>query len=359
MRDRLLTQFLFSVSYWPYSGVSLDPKLSAKWIATISFIGRVIAAPIPAEQTFRVIDATDSAKVSPPKITAPPLQSLVEAILPSPLSKHNLSKGLQGSVGLIQHLCALTLARSLQKLAAVQALFTRLGKELEAEMAGESRADNSWFARLRELELEMRKRVPDVPVIVTFAQRSAASQALQASLEDGDQASKAKAELLTESALRLFHLYYETLPTMAAELKFDVGKLLVSSSNAKQEAEFRKNSREGSVAFSETGSVASMGTIGTIGMGGGFGQARGDVMGFDTLSQMHVLELLANVREWNWTNKACESVELSGLRRKRFSSYCRYSQPAPPTLTSSTSFNCIFPHPTPPPNFALVICYET
>jgi nucleolar pre-ribosomal-associated protein 1 len=42
-------------------------------------------------------------------------------------------------------------------------------------------------------------------------------------------------------------------------------------------------------------------------MGGGFGHSRGDVEGFEALSQLHVLRLLAEVAGWNWTNKASGS----------------------------------------------------
>ena len=292
-------------SFWPHSGISVDPRLSAKWLATMALLGHVISLPLPSDETFHVntgISASDGGKEMVAKATPPALQVIIEAVLPSPLSKQHLSKGLQHSVGLVQHETALTLARALQKLLIVKAAFTKISKEVRSDM-GNDHFDDSWSKCLRELEMEARKRVPEVPVIIAFAQKSAASQALQASLEEADEGEKAKAVLLTESALRLFRLYYRALPNIAAEFRFDVGKLLVSSSSAKQEAAARKMAREGSV-IDDTGSVASFGTVGSAGMGGGFGQSRGDVAEFDALSQVHVLELLASVREWDWTAKA-------------------------------------------------------
>jgi nucleolar pre-ribosomal-associated protein 1 len=50
--------------------------------------------------------------------------------------------------------------------------------------------------------------------------------------------------------------------------------------------------------------MASFGTAGTAGMGGGFGYSRGEVTGFDALSQVHVLALLRDVKEWDWARKA-------------------------------------------------------
>lgn len=293
-------------SFWPHSGISVDPRLSAKWLATMAFLGHVIALPLPPSETFRIPTGAitfGGTQETVAKTTPPAIQVVLEAVLPSPLTKQHISKGLQHGVGLVQHQTALTLARSLQKLLIVQDLFARLGKEVRGDMDDGHVIDDPWSRSLRELEMEARKRVPEVPVIIAFAQKSAASQALQASLEETDEAEKCKATLLTESALRLFRLYYLALPNLATEFKFDVGKLLVSSSSAKQEAAARRMAREGSV-IDDSGSVASFGTVGSAGMGGGFGQSRGDVEGMDALSQIHVLELLASARDWDWTTKA-------------------------------------------------------
>jgi nucleolar pre-ribosomal-associated protein 1 len=281
--------------YWPHSGLSVEPRLNAKWLATIAFLGKITILPIPDESTFylpsTLVAETTSTSEHIPKATPPSVATMIEAILPAPLTKAHLTKGLSQPVGLLQHQTALALARCLRKLTQVQKLLAKIAADAQDDLAGNEREKENLWTR------------PEVGVIIAFAQRSAASQALQASLEEEDTSAKAKSELLTESALRLFGLYYQALPTMAAEFKFDVGKLLVSSSSAKAEAQARKAAREGSVV-DDTGSIASVGTTGTAGMGGGFGQARGDVQAFDALSQIHVLELLANVKEWDWTGKA-------------------------------------------------------
>jgi nucleolar pre-ribosomal-associated protein 1 len=330
-------------SFWPHSGISVDPRLSAKWLATMALLGHVISLPVPPNDSFHVftgLTKADGTKETVAKANPPSLQVIIEAILPSPLTKQHLSKGLQHNVGLVQHETALTLARSLQKLLTVKATFAAISREMRLDMGGEQ-FDDTWSKCLRELEMETRKRVPEVPVIIAFAQKSAASQALQASLEEADEGEKAKANLLTEAALRLFRLYYRALPNMAAEFRFDVGKLLVSSSSAKQEAAARKMAREGSV-IDDSGSVASFGTVGSAGMGGGFGQSRGDVTEFDALSQVHVLELLASVREWDWTAKAGEC--LNSISRELVPCLTRLPQPAiQPGLripTSIISFSC-------------------
>jgi nucleolar pre-ribosomal-associated protein 1 len=70
--------------------------------------------------------------------------------------------------------------------------------------------------------------------------------------------------------------------------------------------------KSGSVV-DDSGSIASFGTAGTAGMGGGFGYSRGEVAGFDALSQVHVLALLRDVKEWDWARKAGKSSEFDWI----------------------------------------------
>lgn len=241
----------------------------------------------------------------PLKAEAPVVSTIIESILPSPMHKNHLTRGLQHPDALVRHMTAITLARGLQKLQIVQGVLA----EIEAELANEpsSSQEGSWSKVRRELEFEARRRVPEVLVVITFAQQSA--QLAPAEAESGEeQALLAKSTMLTESALRLFGLYYRTLPSLAGEARFDVGRLLVSSSSAKAEKKERKSMKSGSVADGDTGSIASFGTAGTAGMGGGFGYARGEVQGFDALSQIHVLALLRDVKEWDWARKAGKST---------------------------------------------------
>lgn len=273
----------------------------------MAHLGRIISLPPPAKATFQhtLPGATDS-DPSPFRSNPPSVSTIVESVLPSPLTNLHLTKGLQHSDGLVQHVTALTLARALEKLELVQKLFRDIEAELEAEPG--SSAESPWARRSRELEMECRKRVPDVLVVIAFAQKSATLARVNPdSADEPDQALLAKSTMLTESALRLFELYYQALPSIPSEVKFDIGKLLVSASSAKAERREWREARAGSV-ISDTGSVRSVGTVGTAGMGGGFGHARGDVIGFEALSQAHVLSLLSQVREWNWSGKAGMSL---------------------------------------------------
>lgn len=286
--------------YWAHSALSLEPRLDARWLATMAYVGRIVSLPLPPIETFHEPAPKGSKEAMPPRSLPPAVQTIVESVLPSPLTKTHLSKGLQHQVPLVQHVTALTLARGLQKLQKVQALFSQIAAEL-----GEG-PDGAWTSRARDLEVECRLRVPEVPVIVAFAQKAATMGRPANEDDEVEPAVAARSAMLTEAALRLFGLYHATLPSLAGEARFDVGKLLVSASSANAERRARREAREGSVV-SDSGSVGSVGTLGTVGMGGGFGHARGDVEGFEALSQLHVLRLLASVPGWNWTNKAAGS----------------------------------------------------
>ncbi|KAK8861738.1 hypothetical protein IAR55_002561 [Kwoniella newhampshirensis] len=290
--------------YWAHSALALDPRLNARWMATMAYVGRVISLPPPALSTFRqpVPSGVDPSN-APFRPQPPALSVMIESILPSPLTRTHVMKGLQHTDGLVQHVTAITLARGLQKLARVQHLFKQIEKELDDEPS--TSRENGWARRRRELEMEARKRVPELGVIIAFAQK-AATMAPPEPGTDAEIALASKSAMLTEVALRLFDLCNKTMPTMASEVKFDVGRLLVSASSASAERRARRNAREGSVV-SDSGSVASFGTVGTAGMGGGFGQARGEVEGFEALSQLHVLQLLSEVKDWSWMNKAAGS----------------------------------------------------
>ena len=266
-------------------------------------MGRIISLPCPPLLTFRQIapKGVDRATMSF-RSQPPPVLTMIESTLPAPLTKIHMTKGLQHAHGLVQYLTAFALARALQKLALVQQLLHQISAEVEDSAAGE----NPWAKVSCELEMQARKRVPDVLVVVAFAQKSA-TLAKVAEDEEPDPTLVAQSAMLTEIALRLLGLYHRNLPSIVNEMRFDIGKLLVSSSSVKAEKRAKREARAGSV-ISETGSVASIGTMGTAGMGGGFGQGRGHVQGFEALSQAHVLSLLAAAKGWQWTNKAGQSL---------------------------------------------------
>jgi nucleolar pre-ribosomal-associated protein 1 len=184
--------------YWHNAGLTLESRLSSRWIANISIFGSIISLLAP-ESTFKMSESSY-------RPTPPPLSSIIENILPSVNIKNHFSKGLQSSAkGLVQHCTALALSKCLLKLRDVGNIFRTIMQSLE-----ENEVEGQWSKRLTELTREARRRVPDFQVIVSFAHQQ-------------------KGELLAESAMRLLWLYHECLPDLVSEAKFDVGKLLVNA----------------------------------------------------------------------------------------------------------------------------------
>lgn len=143
---------------------------------------------------------------------------MTENILPSVNVRVHLSRGLQSSSALVQHCAALALAKCLSKYGEVLQVLRNAEGSLEEDEEGQ------WAIRRQELEREISRRVPEFQVIVAFAQQTS-NMTHTASDQTGAQV---KAALLAESAQRLLWLYHQWLPSLVAEARFDVGKLLQS-----------------------------------------------------------------------------------------------------------------------------------
>ncbi|KAH7927036.1 hypothetical protein BV22DRAFT_1103957 [Leucogyrophana mollusca] len=253
-------------SYWSAAALTLEPRLSSKWIANIAFFGLVLSQPVPSASFL--LPGSDLYHPYPP-----PLSTILENVLPSVNTKSHFSKGLQSVSPLVQHCTALALAKCLIKFSDV----TRSFRVVEAALE-EDEEDGQWCKRRRELEKEVRRRVPDFQVIVAFSQQKPPPQA-------GDIAQSSqncvKAALLSESAQRLLWLYHRCLPSLAAEARFDVGKLLQNlrdtSSPALAEVDVEKEpSTDGGSAFR-------------------------------IIKQLHLLRLLQESDQFTWSGKMTSS----------------------------------------------------
>jgi nucleolar pre-ribosomal-associated protein 1 len=268
-------------SFWSAAGLTLEPRLSAKWIANISFFGSVLSLPIPTE-SFLI---PDNRVLYHP--TPPPLSVVLENILPSVNTKAHLSKGLLQSSGLVQHCTAQALCKCLTKYARVTEVFRSIEMALE-----EDEADGQWAKIRRDLEREIRHRVPEFQVIVAFA--SAQKEGLGA-------AGKAmphptKIALLAESAQRLLWMYHSRLPLLVAETRFDVGKLVQN--------------------FSESGRIVAE------------ADERDAPAMLNTVRQLHVLRLLNDSDQFVWTGKT--GMSLIGSKWTVLTSSSVLCQKSPP-----------------------------
>ncbi|KAL7281927.1 hypothetical protein ACG7TL_003394 [Trametes sanguinea] len=260
--------------FWSSAGFALEPRLSSKWLANIAFFGAVVSLPVPTSSFFLSEGGSGSASLYQP--SPPPLSTILDNILPTAHIKTHISRGLQATSPLVQHVTALTLAKCLLKFEQVNKAFQEVERALEED------EDGLWARRRREVEREVRRRVPDFQVIVGFSQRlNEAGQASDASGKDnqGKQMEKEKQKerapnptrtaLLSETAHRLLWLYHRLLPCVVAEARFDAGKLLQA--------------------------IEDMLLQRSVGNG---------TAGLDTLRQLHVLRLLKESEHFTWSGKS-------------------------------------------------------
>lgn len=277
-------------AYWPAAALTLEPRLSSKWIANISFFGSVISLPVPVS-SFHLPNST----LYQP--TPPPLNTILENILPSVGIKSHLSKGLQSPSGLVQHCAALALVKCLTKYDKVISAFQAVEEALQEN------AEGQWAQRRRDVEREVRRRVPDFQVVVAFSQQKLRGEAKTG--EAGTEPDPVKLALLSEVAQRLIWLYQRCLPSLVAEVRFDVGRLLQSFmpvSRDNEEASDASDEEEVEAAnASEEGFEASDGTSGTDSADGDSDPSGHS--GLQTLQQLHILRLLNETEQFTWTNK--------------------------------------------------------
>jgi len=203
-------------SYWGKSGITLEPRLSSRWITNIAYAGRLVSLPIPLATFFL---PTGHAIPNPP-----PLSNIMSAILPNTLTKPQLTKGLQSKSRLVQHLTANLLVKSLRKLLEVVSCFKRI-----SNLLGEDQAIGSWECRKIEVLKDAKRRLPEVQVIIALLQHDHVSRSKQPALGGAKPPHLESAQdqsLSGEMSLRLVWLYFQSFPEMQSEARFDVGKLL-------------------------------------------------------------------------------------------------------------------------------------
>ncbi|XP_006457598.1 hypothetical protein AGABI2DRAFT_123450 [Agaricus bisporus var. bisporus H97] len=285
--------------YWSSAQLTLEPRLSTKWITNISFFGTIISLPVPSTSFF--LPNTKNSLYNP---TPPPLQTILSNILPSDISpKLIFSKGLQSVSGLVQHCTALALAKCLIKYAKVVEAIKGIEEVLEM---GDTE-EGLWGKRRREVEKEVRKRVPEFQVIVGFSQQKTQS------VQQRPKPNLIRGALLQESAQRLLLLYHIHLPEVVAEARFDVGKALTSFM-----------------------------------LPANTGDEDGAVKKFNLVQQLHVLQMLKESSNFVWTNKSSNSrTYLYTLLKSYTSSYIPALKSTLLDLLSHLLSNTIFFQETP------------
>lgn len=173
-------------------------------------------------------------------IAAPPVHVIIDNILPTCVSRSITSKALQHASPLVKHTTTVVLATAFQKLGRV---LDKIG-EVEAELdeiqdeqaalqfdtdAADTQpvASVRWRQAAQHVRDEMRRRVPDVQLIISL-QHQISSLPLKTMQSDEVNERHAQQQVLHEATLRLIRYYQQHLPEATMESKFDFGKLVPS-----------------------------------------------------------------------------------------------------------------------------------
>ncbi|KZT38705.1 hypothetical protein SISSUDRAFT_1061745 [Sistotremastrum suecicum HHB10207 ss-3] len=300
--------------YWRESGLVTEPRLSSKWFANLGTIGSIVSLPIPSTSFFSSPSPSTPTKDLEYKSTPPPLSSILENILPSILTRANLTKGLQHPSALVRHSTALLLSKCLAKFGAVIEALKTVEEAVEGTSAssgvsgigvvdGEAgESEGLWEKRRMEVEREIALRVPAFSVIVAFSQSASASSSSStttvptslitpststpadtatpttdksATGEKGGKGGTTRSLLLSEAALRVIWLYHVHLPDLVSEVKFDAGKLL-------------------GMLIMPSGSESHPHSILSQ-------EERG--AGLDKIRELHILRIMKESQSFTWSNK--------------------------------------------------------
>jgi nucleolar pre-ribosomal-associated protein 1 len=287
----------------------MEPRLSSRWLINIAWMGSVISLPIPKESFF--ISGVLSHNEYKPM--PPPLSTILDNILPSQWPKPFISKGLQSNSSLVQRTTALCLAQVLEK-------YTTVLEHLKlAESTLEEEVDlGQWASRRKELEREMRKRVPNFEVVVALLQQKISSGDWGTNLESEPADRMLRNAMVIESALRVMWLYHHSLPDIPAEARYDVGRLLDSAVLKRFLFSLTKPDQDKTDENDE------------------------NIPGFDAVSVLHILRLLEHNDQLTWHTNLGNYRYDSELPYTDFSyrrGWTNSSSPPPTTLCSTSPFD--------------------
>jgi nucleolar pre-ribosomal-associated protein 1 len=188
---------------------SFDPKLTSTWIGYCTFLMSIISLPIPSD--------FGTAKVP---ILLPPMDVMVENILPKPLSKTVITKWLAHENGLLRLFATRLSIAAFQKLREVL-------KALDVAASTIHNPTENLKCRFAVVE-EFYKRIPDIAVV-----NNAISGKYGANV----------GVLESEGKMRLLANYYTTIPEMALATNFDINIALSGFLEGRNEDNDQKGMR--------------------------------------------------------------------------------------------------------------------
>ncbi|KAG8902032.1 hypothetical protein FRC00_002734, partial [Tulasnella sp. 408] len=222
---------------WQTSNMTLEPRLSSRWITNIALATKIVALPSPV-WSFRSTTARSAftSATPPPYVhSPPPIQAILDYILPVTLSKTALIKGLRSPSAVVRHLTASFLAHSIKKAGEIAEEMQRASEALE-----EDESVGSWAVGRKELLKDVSSRIPELAEIARMLDLEGGGRKTGESTEGGKnkkQKGKAKpstidpnrpdgatasttaapSTLVHEVASRLMLYYHKYLPNAVAE----------------------------------------------------------------------------------------------------------------------------------------------
>jgi nucleolar pre-ribosomal-associated protein 1 len=172
-----------------------EPKLTATWIGYAAFIFSALQLPIPKffghkERYARL---------------PPPSSIVLESILPQPLSQKVLTRCLNQSHNLITFFAIRLLCMS----------FTKLKDTLKMYQEAATGLSSVWTQAAEKLTDEFCRRCPSIKDVINTFRNLPAKDLMQ-----------------KEAVTKLLVLYYEVVPRIAVDAKFDVSRTLTQTLQA-------------------------------------------------------------------------------------------------------------------------------
>ncbi|TPX63386.1 hypothetical protein SpCBS45565_g06637 [Spizellomyces sp. 'palustris'] len=255
--------------YWnELSSLSFEPRISSKWIANMALAAKMIQLPIPSRFGATII-----------AISPPPLMTMADNVLPPPLDRALNIRGLLHPNALVKHTSAYVQALALEKLARIQATIETVAEDIIACSAQLAVAVGSvdallqkWRKSRDDLTDEIKRRLPDFQTVLALQSqqrrqvgekdKSDEAGATDMMEIDGEAAEveEISQEVLHCISLKLVRHYQRQFPDAILETRFNCGKLLPADLTALSEE-----------------------------------------------LQIHILELIGEVPEFNWKERAAHA----------------------------------------------------
>ncbi|KAI9799829.1 MAG: hypothetical protein M1825_004390 [Sarcosagium campestre] len=172
--------------------MNYDPKLTAQWIGHTAFVLSTLWLPVP-----KFLGRKEDFARHPP-----PVEIIIENILPTPLKQKALSRCLNHASDLITLFSVRLLVTAFQKLSAVLGQMKLAAKTMS----------HTWHQAAIKLVDEFCRRCPSMKDVITAFRRIPDENHLQ-----------------REAVTRLLAMYYRATPQVALDEKFDVSVALAKA----------------------------------------------------------------------------------------------------------------------------------